>query len=148
MYVQCTRLPVCMSVAPTVCMSACACVRPPVCMSVAPPMGVFTCVYIRPPACIHTHTHTHTHCVRRAANVHIDSMSGDGYSDKYTHRYTYIRVYTHTHGRCVHRGGYTHTHTHTSTTSLHICRLCVYGVAMASRIDKIIGLFCRILSLL
>jgi len=53
----------------------------------------------------------------------------------YICKYVYMHVYTHIH---------THTHKNTGTrqTTLHQRRW-TYGVALVSRLDKIIGLFCK-----
>ena len=71
--------------------------------------------------CIRTHTHTHTHLnTHTQANFNGSDLYGKLHICLHTHTPTRAHSYTHKH----------------------------YGVATVSRIDKIIGLFCRISSLL
>jgi len=102
---------------------------------------------------IHQHAHTHT-LQKRPMKETIFCKREDilpiwmrcvTYADKsrynkhaHTHTCTRTRTYTHMHRRTL-----SHTHVHTC-----IRRLTSYGVATISRLLKIIGLFCRISSLL
>jgi len=97
--------------------------------------------------------------------IHIDGIWWDTY-----HRYGGIHIEMYSYGH-TDMGGYTFTRTYTSTKiwggifsdvyilshrygGVDACNLwrilkdCGYGVAAVRRIDKIIGLFCRISSLL
>jgi len=106
------------------CVRVCVCVRERVCVRVC----VCVCTYIR----IHKHTHT-----RARAHIH-----------------------THTHTRNALVGGHRDkrpininkrsmvNHKSTSNQSSKPCTVAQYGVATISRLLKIIGLFCRISSLL
>ena len=58
------------------------------------------------------------------------------------HIHTYVNKYT---GRHTHNHAHTHTHLHAGELVTQPCDEC--GVATVSRIDKIICLFCRTLSL-
>jgi len=88
---------------------------------------------------MHTHKHTHTHTINNARKTPLVLLEkGDTHKTHiHTHTYTYRQSQRHIH---------THTHTHTSSNSRKSDF--VYGEATISRLLKIIGLFCRISSLL
>jgi len=80
------------------------------------------------------HTHPieswHTHVLSLSLSLYLSlSLS------LFTHTHTHIHIHTHTHIPTHHTPN---THTHQG----------YYGVAMVSRIDKIVGRFCRTFSLL
>ena len=123
----------------------------------------------------HTYTYKHTN-THTSSNTHMELFATKEPSmlispNKHTHTHPHTYTCTHTRGAIRHQGTWyvniseqTHTHTHTHThihTHTHkYTRECThtrgvvrhqetwYGVATVSRIDKIRGLFCRILSLL
>jgi len=92
----------------------------------------------------HTHKHTHTHIYKQIymydiyktrGHVAVPARSSVCFPP-------YIHAHTHT---------YTHTHTHTHIyiyTNMRPMAMLRYGVATISRLLKIIGLFCKISSLL
>jgi len=100
-------------------------------------------------------SHTHTHMCRLSMYAHVRRRTKDGatYMDMYTgtlHTRTYQLISTQAHG---HIKVYRHLHQHISMcTQAHCTVLCTptchYGVPAIRRLLKIIGLFCRIWSLL
>ena len=78
--------------------------------------------------------HMYMYMCRYICNVYICVYR---YINIYIHIYMYIISYIYV--------MYTHVNIHLQNRS---CHSFMYGVATVSRIDKIIGLFCRILSLL
>ena len=89
---------------------------------------------------VHTHTHIHTY-------THLLNHSNSSDTGAPTHANTHAHTHTGTH-RDTHR----HTHREPSDTTARTCgsspALVCYGVATISMLLKMIGLFCRISSLL
>jgi len=84
---------------------------------------------------IHTYTHTHIHtCVWM--NTQWNSLSPTHTQIWLIRVHTWISTHT-----CIH----SHAHIHALKAHIHVCwsvwERCLYGVALASRIDKITGLF-------
>jgi len=109
--------------------------------------------------------HTNTQQRKRAANTHqhaqayvlTNAHAHNACTHAHTHAHTRALTCTRTDLR-MHKRARPHAHTHAGTHAhnAHVCShthmranisFC-YGVATVSRIDKIIGLFCRISSLL
>jgi len=91
------------------------------------------CAYTR--THIHTYTHTHIHtCVWM--NTQWNSLSPTHTQIWLIRVHTWISTHT-----CIH----SHAHIHALKAHIHVCwsvwERCLYGVALASRIDKITGLF-------
>jgi len=93
--------------------------------------------------CQHTYIHTHTSCQHTYIQICIHT-----YIQTYIHTYihTCIRTYIYTYAYVL--PTYTQTHPLSQHTEYDMkCSIAykTYGVATVSRIDQIIGLFCRIL---
>ena len=121
----------------------------------------------------HTHTRTHSHTLSFSLSQHslalslshaqkhvMSHMGMRSVVNTPTHTYTYTHQFTHSLARSrshtrehhvtdgnvfcrTHTHTHIHIHIHTLFRSLSITRDTSYGVASASRIDKIIGLFCK-----
>jgi len=145
-YVQINRYhPICIHILVRLCvflMYICICIHVYIYIYMYTRVCVFLmyiCIFVY----VYMYTYTYT-CIHIHIYIHICIFS-------YVYVYIYMYLYTYI---CIYVYIYIYIETKTTNTRIFICILtgrCIslymYGMASVSKIDKIIGLFCRILSL-